>query len=418
MPTSPAALVHPNLLPSTPAGLARAAELLQQGQLILLPTETVYGIAVNLLSPPARAAATALKGGTTPHWVLHVASPDAVLAWAPTSLSPVARRLITKALPGPVAFQITLTPEDAAAARTHLGEAADEVLMSDNQKSKIKNQKSLTIRCPESSQTQKILELAQVPIAIIGAGTPTHPGIFDLSDLPEGLLSNSLPPPHAEGGSRAGEGQEPSPDGGPRHPEAPKVVAALDAGPTRYRRSSTLVALDGDQFSIKRPGVIDERILQKMADFNILFICSGNTCRSPMAAAIASKILADKLGIQPSELPLRHIVVQSAGVHANRGSRATPEAMEAARALGADLTGHFSQPATQDVLRRADVIYTMTDAHLDEVLRLAPAAAKKASRLDPAGDVADPIGSPLSVYKDVAGHLSHLFQQRLSELRI
>jgi protein-tyrosine-phosphatase/tRNA A37 threonylcarbamoyladenosine synthetase subunit TsaC/SUA5/YrdC len=390
------------LLPSTPAGLAAAADLIRQGKLVLLPTETVYGIAVNLLSSEARAAATTLKGGTTPNWVLHVATPDDVIAWAPTSLSPLARRLITKALPGPVAFQIKLSDQDAVAARARLGggEAADQTILNN----------TLTLRCPEFPQTQKILELAQVPVAIIGAGTPTHPAIFELADLPEGLVGEDA----ARGGvtpkNYSNERREAA--------KSPKITAALDGGPTRYRRASTLVSLDGDHFSVTRPGVIDERILQKMADFNILFVCSGNTCRSPMVAALATKLLADKLGIHPSELPLRHIVVQSAGVHANRGSRATREAVEAVKPLGADLSTHLSQPATLDVLRRADVIYTMTAAHLDEVLHLAPAAAKKASRLDPAGDVADPIGSALSVYKDVAGHLAELLQQRLSELRI
>jgi protein-tyrosine-phosphatase/tRNA A37 threonylcarbamoyladenosine synthetase subunit TsaC/SUA5/YrdC len=410
MPTPTSTLPQNAVLPSTPAGLAAAADLLRQGKLVLLPTETVYGIAVNLLSPDARAAATALKGGITPNWVLHVATPDDVIAWAPCSLSPLARRLITKALPGPVAFQIKLSDQDAAAARTRLGDAADDILGSPLQNSEFRTQNSLTIRCPEFPQTQKIIELAAVPVAIIGAGTPTHPTIFELADLPEGLVG--------EEASRGGETPKTDSDGQREAAKSPQIAAALDGGPTRYRRASTLVSLDGDHFSVTRPGVIDERILQKMADFNILFVCSGNTCRSPMAAALATKILADKLGILPSELPLRHIVVQSAGVHANRGSRATREAVEAVKPLGADLSTHLSQPATPDVLRRADVIYTMTTAHLDEVLHLAPAAAKKASRLDPAGDVADPIGSALSVYTDVAGHLAELLQQRLSELRI
>ncbi len=132
-----------------------------------------------------------------------------------------------------------------------------------------------------------------------------------------------------------------------------------------------------------------------------------------MASAIATKILADKLHLPPSELPLRHIVIQSAGVHANRGSRATPEAIQAVKSLGGDLASHLSQPATPDLLRRADFIYTMTAAHRDEVLHLYPPAARKTERLDPKGDVEDPIGSNLSVYQDVADHLATLLQHRV-----
>jgi protein-tyrosine-phosphatase len=134
-----------------------------------------------------------------------------------------------------------------------------------------------------------------------------------------------------------------------------------------------------------------------------------------MAAALAAKTIADKLHISPQELPLRHIVVQSAGLHASRGMRAAFEGMDAVKALGGDLSGHISQPATSDLLRRADVIYTMTDAHREEVLELIPAAERKTFRLDPEGDIADPIGSPLPVYERVARRLATVLKERLSE---
>jgi len=115
--------------------------------------------------------------------------------------------------------------------------------------------------------------------------------------------------------------------------------------PARYRRSSTLVRVEGDHYAHHTPGVIDERIIHRMADLTILFLCSGNTCRSPMAAAIATRLLADRLKIPPADLPLRHVVVQSAGLHATRGMHATPEAIEAVQSFGGDLSGHLSQTA-------------------------------------------------------------------------
>jgi protein-tyrosine-phosphatase len=137
-----------------------------------------------------------------------------------------------------------------------------------------------------------------------------------------------------------------------------------------------------------------------------------------MAAALAARQLADKLGILPAELPLRHIVVQSAGLHASRGMRAAMEAVDTVKLYGADLSGHISQPATADLLRRADVIYTMTNAHREEILDLVPGAEKKTFRLDPEEDVADPIGCGLSVYQQVASRLSTVLQQRLGELSL
>ena len=111
-------------------------ELIKAGKLVVLPTETVYGIAVNLASGEAREAARRIKKLTMdanaplpppPRWVVHVAQPEQVLQWA-GDISALGKRLISKSMPGPVAFDIKLSPAAAEAARKRLGDAADETL--------------------------------------------------------------------------------------------------------------------------------------------------------------------------------------------------------------------------------------------------------------------------------------------------
>jgi protein-tyrosine-phosphatase/tRNA A37 threonylcarbamoyladenosine synthetase subunit TsaC/SUA5/YrdC len=386
LPTLPTA----EILPATSAGAARAAALLQDGKLVVVPTETVYGLALNLASEPARRAAKAIRTrvaeGTAPAsfapWVIHVAQPEDLLAWVP-GISALGKRLVTKSLPGPVAFEIKLEETAERAARKRLGAAADEALQDG----------FLTLRCPEFAATQEMLLRVKSPVAILGAGTRTQPTVIELADVPAVL-----------GEATDGEGD---------------IRGAMDGGPARYRRSSTLVRVEGDRYSVVRPGVIDERIVHRMADLTILFVCSGNTCRSPMAAAIASRQIADRLKISPAELSSRHIVVQSAGVHAGRGQRATAEAMAAAKEYGGDLTAHHSQPATAEgggLLRRADAVYTMTHAHREDLVSLFPWASRKVTRLDPEGDIDDPIGGPLTAYQRVARRLAAVIPDRLKEL--
>jgi len=88
----------------------------------------------------------------------------------------------------------------------------------------------------------------------------------------------------------------------------------------------------------------------------VLFVCTGNTCRSPMAEAIARAHL-ERAGLG------HRVLVASAGVTASHGAPATPEATRAAEAVGASLTTHRSQPLTPELLDRADVVYTMTESH-------------------------------------------------------
>ena len=82
-----------------------------------------------------------------------------------------------------------------------------------------------------------------------------------------------------------------------------------------------MVALDGDAWRIEQPGVWDADELARLAARWTVFVCTGNTCRSPMAEALCKALLCERLGCTADELTARGYVVLSAGIVAGRGDR-------------------------------------------------------------------------------------------------
>lgn len=149
----------------------------------------------------------------------------------------------------------------------------------------------------------------------------------------------------------------------------------------------------------------------------ILFVCSGNTCRSPMAEAIARHLLARQAVMHGNEGgpgPVQ-VLVRSAGVAAGDGEPATPEGREALKRLGIQMGRHASKSLTRRMIQDADQILAMTRPHAQGVLALDPSAANKTATIDPDGDVQDPIGGPQSIYDETAEHLLELIRARFEQ---
>lgn len=358
--------------PPTISSLDALAETLRSGGLALLPTETVYGVFAAASQPAALDRLAALHERPPARRTLtwHAPGADAVRRVIPV-VAPLHRRALQKLAPGPVRFVIELAPGALTQSLAALGVAPGV----------IDDGGAIAVRVPDHLATQRVLELSQVPAVAEAAASV---GLGDGRSLPRDV------------GQLAAA----------RH-----IDSWLDDGPTRLGLPSSTIRLRlGGTIDVEREGAFDERYIRRKLERLVLFVCSGNTCRSPVAEALAR----DALHTAPGQVPTR---VASAGVAADDGSPMTREAQAALERLGVNPGRHRSRGVTRDELQRADAIFTMTRSHLGALDAIDPVAARRAHLLDPDGrDIPDPIGGPPSVYREMAANLRRMVQRRLADL--
>jgi protein-tyrosine-phosphatase len=141
-----------------------------------------------------------------------------------------------------------------------------------------------------------------------------------------------------------------------------------------------------------------------MNQMRILFVCTGNTCRSALADAVARKVIVER--------GLADVEVQSAGTSAWDGAPASDGALLVGMERSLDLSQHRSQTLTRELVRDADLILAMGPHHLERIEALGGSGKAYlltdfASRGTSARPINDPIGGELEVYRGTADELEH-----------
>lgn len=361
------------LLPDSQA-IERAARLLAEGGLVAFPTETVYGLAASAGHAESVERLRKIKGRDSHQpFTVHLGCRTDCDAFV-HAIDPVGRRFIRKGWPGPLTLVFPVDDPGSVGARGRLCAEGFAAIYAD---------RTVGLRHPDHPVAERLMRLAEVPIIASSANVAGGDAPVEAEGITADLCG--------------------------------AIDLVLDAGPTRYRQGSTVVALNGSGYKILRTGVWDERTIRRLAMIDILFVCTGNTCRSPIAEGLCKQMLARRLGCELDELLERGVRVHSAGTLGLSGGRVSEASVEACRRRGVDISGHTSAHLTSDLVHPADHVFVMARHHLEAVRSIAHGDTGRASLLAE-DDISDPVGGSADDYERTARTISAALEKRLQEV--
>jgi|694.fasta_scaffold00106_18 protein-tyrosine-phosphatase/tRNA A37 threonylcarbamoyladenosine synthetase subunit TsaC/SUA5/YrdC len=344
-------------------------QALVEGRLVVLPADTGYHL-----------VASGLRDQYLPHWrqltqndqigtsSLLLRSPQELLDYA-VSLSPVASRMSSRGWPGPLVMELKTDQH-----RSLMSQLPDQV------RPLVEQAGFSRYRVATHEVLRQALRLMLGPLLaapIKHLGRPLH------------SLGSPL--------------------------KLPGVSIVVNDGPTIHEDYSTIVRVDQNCCSVTSSGVVVGDGLHRLAQFVVLLVCTGNTCRSPMAEVILRDKLVQRFGSPQAAQQAAY--VGSAGLSAFPGGPASIEAQAVVAQRGLSLQEHQSHSVTAHSLQQADLILTMTRAHRAGIVELMPEVAGKVHLVSGgSSDVSDPFGGSEAVYSACAEQIDRFLDQWLERL--
>ncbi len=368
---------------------AKVVALLEAGEVVALPTETVYGFAARADSPAALERLRGIKQRPQEMPLTWHVAPENVeeslAAYGPQlPLRGLADRLIDCYWPGPLTLVLSGVP---------------------NRLEAVANNGSVGIRCPSHPFTESVLKRADFPVVMTSAN-----------------LHGDAPALSADQVASRFAGSK-------------DLALLVDGGASLTRGASSVLQLGFRKFELLREGLLSIKDLRGAAGLRIGFTCTGNTCRSPMAEGLARLALSRALAGCPNLFPSTKagwaeakrigtcdpadfgFQISSMGVAAYAGSPASEGSLIAAKEYGVDLSSHEAQRASLEAIEPLDIIYALTRSHAAALVgSLPPDYADRVRLIHPAGfDISDPIGGPIEVYRETAQQIQRCIEARLDQ---